>query len=50
MNKETYITPMMDICAFEKEDIITTSGEPKSLYNGGTSATPDMISYTELFG
>ncbi len=34
MEKETYITPEMEIVEFEVEDVITTSGEKPGIDEG----------------
>ncbi len=46
MTKEPYITPIMEVCTFDTEDVITTSGE---LINGGTEGTPETVAYTDVF-
>ncbi len=48
MNKEIYTTPEMEVCEFEIEDVITTSGAA-SLNNAGFGGTPTEVKYTELF-
>lgn len=46
MKKEAYIPPVMEVCEFETEDVITTSGV---LMNGGIGGDPTEIEYDDLF-
>ncbi len=46
MTKEPYITPVMDVCTFDTEDVITTSGE---LTDGGADGVPETVAYTDVF-
>ena len=51
--KEIYTPAVLEICEFDAEDIITTSGageiEKVSLKDGGTGGIPDSISFNNLF-
>lgn len=49
--KEIYTPAVLEICEFDAEDIITTSGgtESVSLKDGGTGGIPDSISFNDLF-
>ncbi len=47
MNKEEYITPMMEIIEFECEDIITTSGFEKEDQPPVVTPIPNMVPYPD---
>ncbi len=48
--KEIYTPAVLEICEFDTEDIITTSGtESVSLKDGGTGGIPESISFNDLF-